>query len=260
MTTTIVETAARHLIAARLAKRPGARLPESARPADCDTALAVQRRVGQLLGLAIGGWKCSVPTPERPIAAAPIYAPTISTNSPCRIIPIDGMARIEPEIAFVMACDLPARSEPYAEAEVRTAIREIRLVLELIGTRYADPATVTYPELLADGIANQGLFLGPSVPEALNQRCEAFVITVEEPQALLLARDGKHPDGHPLRPLVWLANFLASRSSNGNQGLRAGQIVTTGSYAGVLDVPMATPLSVRFGELGTLSVQFSSME
>ena len=256
---TIAETAARHLIAARLARRPGARLPESARPADCETALAIQRRVGQLLGLAIGGWKCSLPTPERPIAAAPIYAPSITANSPCPIIPIGGVARIEPEVAFVMACDLPARPAPYGQAEVRAAIREIRLVLELIGTRYADPAAVTYPELLADGIANQGLFLGPSVPEALNQGCEAFTITVEGANGILLTREGKHPDGHPLRPLAWLANFLANGSPDSSQALRAGQIVTTGSYAGVLDVPLATPLTVSFGDLGALTVQFSSM-
>ena len=36
--------------------------------------------------------------------------------------------------------------------------------------------------------------------------------------------------------------------------LRAGQIVTTGSYAGALDVPLATPLSIAFGTLGTMSV------
>src|SRR5207237_7096780 len=60
---------------------------------------------------------------------------------------------------------------------------------------------------------------------------------------------------HPLRPLVWLANFLACRGD----GLGAGQIVTTGSCAGVLELPLATPLDIRFGDLGTLSVQFIGM-
>ena len=36
--------------------------------------------------------------------------------------------------------------------------------------------------------------------------------------------------------------------------LRAGQIVTTGSYAGALEVPLATPLTVVFGTLGTMHV------
>ena len=41
--------------------------------------------------------------------------------------------------------------------------------------------------------------------------------------------------------------------------IEPGQIVTTGSYAGVLELPLATPLDIRFGDLGTLSVQFIGM-
>ena len=36
--------------------------------------------------------------------------------------------------------------------------------------------------------------------------------------------------------------------------LRAGQIVTTGSYVGAVDVPLATPLTVTFGDLGRMQV------
>ena len=80
-------------------------------------------------------------------------------------------------------------------------------------------------------------------------------VTVASGTETILTHEGRHGDGHPLRPLVWLANFLASR----DQGLEAGQIVTTGSYAGVLELPLATPLDIRFGDLGTLSVQFIGM-
>jgi 2-keto-4-pentenoate hydratase len=41
--------------------------------------------------------------------------------------------------------------------------------------------------------------------------------------------------------------------------IEPGQIVTTGSYAGMLELPLATPLDIRFGDLGTLSVQFIGM-
>src|SRR6516162_8585989 len=84
------ESAARFLISARRARRPGKRLPEAVRPADVDAALAIQQRVTELLALPISGWKCSLPVPERPIAIAPIYAPTIFASSPCPILPIAG--------------------------------------------------------------------------------------------------------------------------------------------------------------------------
>jgi len=63
--------------------------------------------------------------------------------------------------------------------------------------------------------------------------------------------DGRHPDGHPFKPLPWLVNFLAARG----ESVRAGQVVTTGSYAGAIDVPLGQPLTVRFGELGSLTVE-----
>jgi 2-keto-4-pentenoate hydratase len=254
-----VESAARFLLAARQSRQPGGRLPDACRPADTDTALAIQMRVTASLGLPIGGWKCSVPTAERPKIVAPIFAPTVRRDSPCPIMLDHAAAKVEPEVAFVLGRPLPARGRPYSEDEIRAAIGETRLVLELIGPRYADPASAGFPELLADSIANQGLFVGPLLERGLERRLESMQITIDTPAGRLLARDGKHPDGHPLRPLYWLANFLAGGGYAGVDGLAAGQVVTTGSYCGVLEVPVDTALDIRYGELGTLSVRFSTL-
>src|SRR5256885_11074212 len=70
------DAAARHLVAARVSRHAGERLPEAFRPADVADALAIQERVRELLGAAIGGWKCSVPSAAGEIAAAPIFAST----------------------------------------------------------------------------------------------------------------------------------------------------------------------------------------
>ncbi|MEP7329198.1 MAG: 2-keto-4-pentenoate hydratase [Betaproteobacteria bacterium] len=250
MLTAAQEFAAQFLVAARKAGRAGPRIDEPARPVDVADAIAVQRRAAQLLDLPVGGWKCSVPTAARAIVAAPIFAPTIHHASPCPMLIRGAVARIEPEIAFVMAHDLPARSTPYTEADVQAAIGEARLVLELIGPRYAEPSTVTYPELLADFIANQGLFVGPVVSAPWERNLEEFTIVIHANGKPLQTVDGKHPDVHPLRPLVWLADYLATRGDF----LRAGQIVTTGSYAGIIDVPIDVPLTFEYGDFGRLAV------
>jgi hypothetical protein len=49
------------------------------RPRDDKTALAIQDRVGELRGVDVGGWKCSLPTPDKVAFMAPIYAPTITS-------------------------------------------------------------------------------------------------------------------------------------------------------------------------------------
>ena len=41
-------------------------------------------------------------------------------------------------------------------------------------------------------------------------------------------------------------------------GLAAEQVVTTGSYCGMVDVPLDTPLVVRFGNFAAVSVQFTA--
>jgi 2-keto-4-pentenoate hydratase len=244
------EAAAQFLFAARKSGRPGPRIPADIRPTEIADALAIQRRVGVLIGQPIGGWKCSVPSAPRPIACAPIFAPTIVTASPCPVVAAGGTIKIEPEIAFMLARDLPARATPYSEEEVRGALREARFVLEIVSSRYAEPASVAFPEALADSIANQGLFIGPVVPDAFSRPLSAFPVTVKTGNDTLATRDGKHPDGEPLRPLYWLANYLAQRGDP----LRAGMIVTTGSYCGVIEVPLDVPLTIQYGDLGTLAV------
>ena len=262
MTIDAVKAAAQFLSELRHTGRFGARIPEPNRPADAEDALRIQERIVRVQGVPIGGYKCSVPAEGRPIALAPIFAPTIDAKSPRSVrqaVPTAGdTARIEPEIAFVLGRDLPARAEGYTEAEVRAAIGETRCVLEILGSRYTDASQLPFVEVLADCISNQGLHIGPLVPGGLDAALEAFRIRIAptaggEPVA---ERDGKHPDGHPLRPLVWIADFLAKRGV----GLSAGQIVTTGSYCGMVDVPLDTPLTVQFGTLGVIDVEFRRFE
>jgi 2-keto-4-pentenoate hydratase len=243
------ESAAQFLLAARNRGTPGPRIPGEFRPIDTDDGLAIQARVTALLGQPVGGYKCSLPSAARPVLMAPIFAPTIAHASPCAVLAIGPTVRIEPEIAFVMAHDLLPRASPYTESEIRNAIKEARLVLEILGSRYSDADSATFPEMLADGLANQGLLVGPVVRDPWDRELESLRIVIDSPAGVLATHQGKHADGHPLRPLYWLANYLAM----GGTPLRAGMIVTTGSYCGAVDVPIDTPLTFAYGDLGTLS-------
>lgn len=247
-----IESAAQFLIEARRRGTPGPRIPEAFRPATIDDGLAVQRRVSDLLGLPVGGYKCSVPNEPRPVAYAPIHAPTIARSSPVTLRTPGAKLWVEPEIACVIGRDLMPRSTPYDEREIRDAVGEARFVLEIVESRYAEFPDVPFPENLADSIANAGLFLGPALRDPWRQPLGEFPITATAGGRMLLAKTGKHPDRHPLRPLHWLANYLAQRRTP----LREGMIVTTGSYCGLVEVPAAEPLTFTYGDLGGLSVEF----
>jgi 2-keto-4-pentenoate hydratase len=54
-----------------------------------------------------------------------------------------------------------------------------------------------------------------------------------------------------LKSLGWLVHFLNGRG----QGLKAGQIVTTGSYAGIVEAPLGVPIKVQLNDFGAFNVE-----
>ncbi len=243
-----VAAAATELARRRRAGRRGPRLEPALRPLSIADAFAIQQRIATRMG-SIGGWKCSLPAGDR-LNAAPIFASTIVRGTRAAVAVRSATAQIEPEIAFVLARDLAPRDAPFTDADVTAAIGATHLVLELLGNRYDEPADVPPAEMLADCSNNQGLVVGPVVPRGLAEPLETIELAIDGPDGFRFRRLGRHPEGHPLRPLVWLANFQRARG----ESLTAGQIVTTGSYAGAIDVPLGTPLTIAFGPLGAMEL------
>jgi 2-keto-4-pentenoate hydratase len=154
-------------------------------------------------------------------------------------------------VAFLLSRDLPARGTAYTEDELRAAIGESHFVLELLRTSYANKAEASSLEILADAYNNLGLLMGPAIPNALDRPLETLHVTITGGGRTIHDRDGRHPSGHPLKAFSWLVQFVNGRG----QGLKAGEVVTTGSYAGIVDVPVGVPLRVQLGDLGVIEVE-----
>lgn len=259
----IAAEAAAILVERRINGSQAERLPESCRPQNLEQALAIQAAVteqwcGQMDD-SIGGWKCLLP-PEGKLVVGPIYTRTIDSIPPVSLwpkgTPEGDCARIEPELAFFFGKDLPPRAEPYTPADVDTAIVRTHMALELINSRYTDPASCEFPEMLADGLVNQGLFIGPQVDCDRARGASSFTVTMTCANGEVIERQGQHPNTHPRAPLYWLAEFLRSRG----EGIVAGQAVITGSYAGVIEVPLNTEIQIDYAGLGSMQVSFSAKQ
>lgn len=246
--------AAQILAARRLRGEVGPRLPEPCRPSTLEEAVMVQSAVTREMDAEVGGWKCGLPTPDR-IVVAPIYSHTIQRSNPCPIWSKGGHARVEPEFAFVFGKGLPVRDLPYTHTEIDTAITGTHLALELIASRYSDPASVSFPEALADGLVNQGLFLGPEVDSELAQQTSEVHLKLADACGPIEEYPGRHPNTLPRLPLYWLVEYLRSHG----QAIHAGQVVITGSYAGVLTLPLAQDLTIDYTGLGSLQVRFEAL-
>ncbi|MCE9687651.1 hydratase [Shewanella sp. AS16] len=264
-----VAEAARILAARRNSGSTGPLLPPHLRPKDFDSGFAIQQAVADIYARehsdAIAGWKCLLPSTDDAMqlktVVAPIYAGSCHSGESCPLWPsAEGLARVEPELAFILGHELPPRPEPYTEAEIDAAIAETRLALELIQSRYQNPVQAGFFDALADGLVNQGLWLGPRLNDAAGLilgRFELGVACVDAAKgdaAGIRTQAARHPNGDPRAGLYWLVNFLSARGI----GLQAGQRVITGSYAGVLALPLDTRLRLSYGELGSFELSFTT--
>jgi len=233
-----------------------AELPEAIRPKTTRDGMQVQAALIAELDLPVAGWKvgCTSRAAQRylkirqPIAGR-LIATRLFENQVA--LPSSGCRGIEGEFAFVLGRDLPPRKRPYTRAEVRAAIKTLRPALEIIDPRYTDWLKVNAASIVADLSGNGWLILGAPVPRwrTLDLRKQTVRVTVDgKPTA---EGTGAEALGDPLKVMVWLANFLRAQ-----QGLKAGEIVTTGTCTGFFRAPPTSTVVADFGKFGRLQVEF----
>jgi 2-keto-4-pentenoate hydratase len=156
-----------------------------------------------------------------------------------------GRLGIEFEIAVRLKHDLPPTGAP-SLAEVSAAVDAVAPAIEIIDDRRADYRALDVLSLIADNSWNAGIVLGafvPAWPELATIEGEVSV----DGSPLDRGRGGDVL-GHPFHPVAWLASHLATEGS----GLRAGDIVMTGSI--VTTKFPDRPASYRFDVKGLGSV------
>ncbi|EGM78816.1 2-keto-4-pentenoate hydratase [Rheinheimera sp. A13L] len=222
-------------------------LPAELRPGSLAEAFAIQQWLFIELDLPVVGWKAGLPGPDKWVLA-PIAS--VQQGELCLFEQKSEQYSIEPELAFLLSTDLPALNEAYSEAEIKAAIAATHLALELIIRPYKADAGAEFFDQLAAGLFNQGLYIGPALAE--ESLSEKFELVLEY-SGLQQKFDAQHPNLDPLLPLYWLVNHLSQQGI----GLKQGQWVITGSYAGVMQVPADTLVKLEFGAFGQISTQCS---
>lgn len=247
--------AAQVLVARRRHGMAGDVLPPACRPQTLEAALQVQAAVTDLLAAETGdgvcGWKCGLPSPDK-VVVAPIYEHSLQHHEPCLVWATQSQVKIEPELAFLMGRDLPPCGRAYTPQDIDAAIASTHLALELIHDRYAADAGAQFADRLADGLVNQGLWLGPAIPSEQGVQAHQIDIRMDVDDCPGEVVKGVHPAPQPRDPLYWLVNHLCERGLT----LKAGQVVITGSYAGAPWVPVDKSVQVHFMGLGVVSTRF----
>lgn len=237
--------AARHDPARRLPD-----LPAELRPADRAAAYAIQQHVARAFA-AIGGWKVSPFQPDGPPFCGPPPASGVMAG-PATICAATFLLRgVEAEVAVRLARDLPPRATPYTRAEVAAAISALHPAIEVLQSRFLEPAAVTPLTGLADTHAHGAFVHGLPVADwqRIDLATERVVQRVDG--AVTTTRTG-HPGGDLLGQVVWLANHGSVWAG----GLKAGQFVTCGSWTGAGRVGPVAQVRVAFSRLGDVAFDF----
>jgi 2-keto-4-pentenoate hydratase len=156
---------------------------------------------------------------------------------------------LETEVAFRLKRDLPPRSNAYSREEVLDAVDAAFPLLELVQSRYADHKIVAQAEAMADNIAHLGYVVGADVADWRRFDLPNLAVRQSYAGAVQVDQKGGNPSGDPVLPLVWLANHLHGLGEH----LRAGQVVTTGTYTGCIFVPPGQRVQAGFADFGEIT-------
>jgi 2-keto-4-pentenoate hydratase len=218
-----------------------------------DAALAyrVQALVMAELG-PIGGWKVGAAGPDAPPSCAPMPEAGIFAVPHVFDAAALPQREIESEIAFVFAADLLPRSAPYTVEEALAAIATCHPGVEILQSRLETPGSAAPLALLADLIQHGAYLAGPPIDAWRNLDFDAMRVVQTIDGAAPITRVG-NPAGDMLRLMVWLANEGAVWAG----GIKAGQIVTCGSWTGKTRLPEGASAVTRFDGAPEVHTRFA---
>jgi 2-keto-4-pentenoate hydratase len=238
---TDIATAARLLLSARSTGKPIAALPAASLPRSDDEAYAIQDAQIRAIG-PVGGWKVGASAPDAEPSCAPLPA-SLVLRSPQTFAPMRfPLHLVEAEIAFTFARDLPPRASAYTVNDVAASIASVHAAIEILGSRYVDWRAQPPLARAADFQTNGALVVGEGRTTDTRVDQTRMTVHVDVAEAPALQVMGGNAAGDVMRLLAWLANHAAARSG----GLRAGDVVTTGSCIGAYAVPAQTRIRATF--------------
>jgi 2-keto-4-pentenoate hydratase len=249
------------LIARGRIQRHSVRLPERLLTRDWNSILQVIVQLDARLARSHVGWKiggasedvrraesCPSPAPGR------LYAGTVF-ESPA-LLPRElfiNYRNCESEFAFRLSADLPARDDPYSEAEVAESVDCLLPAIE-VGDMVFDDwyGASSFFGPCMDNCGGAALVYGTANRDWRSLDLANAEVSILVNGQCLKSGLGSAAMGHPLMSLTWMANWLRERG----RGLEAGELISTGTCTGHCFVASCDTVIADFGPLGFVEARF----
>jgi 2-keto-4-pentenoate hydratase len=159
------------------------------------------------------------------------------------------MPLVEAEFAFTLSSDLPS-SGRHDRAAVESAIGSLHLAFEVVEARLDSWRTPSVLESIADNASHGDLVLGEAITSWRQIDLPAVSVKLHTDGRVVAEGEGRRVLGDPIESLVWLSRFLSRR----HLGLRAGEVVTTGTCIGAPTVPFGVPVFAEYDGVGRIEL------
>lgn len=252
---------ARLLATLRRERRQQSGLDPSLVPPDKDSAYRVAQLVADELERPVAGWKIAAMNASLQAQLrtdSPIYgrvfagdireAPvSVAHATQCSPIP-------EVEYQAALGIDLPPRAKPYTVDEVSEAVASLHPGIELAECRFIhDAAFPPLPAILADSAGAGTIVYGPAIADWRTRDIAGQQVTLFCNGAVRRMGSAAEALDHPMVPLTWLANELSRLGI----GLKAGQMISTGTLTGMLRPKPGDTYVADFGPFGSVTASYA---
>ena len=260
MDTAAINKAAGILWQARLKQSRVPALPADCKPGSLGDGYAVQDAMAARAGQPVFGWKIAATSAAgqrhigvtEPLAGRLFADFVLRGGASLPAAPLQ-MRVVEAEFAFRMGRDLGPRAAPYELAEVCAAIADLHLAIEIPDARFEPFDTIGPAQIAADDAFAAWFVLGPAVEGWADLDLPNQPVRVSKNGKVAAEGKGANALGDPRLALTWLANERAKRGG----GLKAGEVITTGTCITPLKIAPGDAIVAEFTGLGQVSVTLS---
>ncbi|WP_026925967.1 2-keto-4-pentenoate hydratase [Granulicoccus phenolivorans] len=157
--------------------------------------------------------------------------------------------KVEPELAIVLGKDLKGPGVTLEQAIEATA--GAYAAIEIIDSRIED-WKISLVDTVSDNASSGGIAYALEPIDVPIPDLDKVECSLRLDGEVVASGVGTDVMGHPIQPMVWLANLLGERGIT----LEAGQVVMTGSFTSAFVVEHGHNATADFGELGSITLTF----
>lgn len=232
-------------------------------PKTLEQAYEIQIATFRLRGMGIAGFKIGLTNVEAQrsaAAAAPIAGRLASADilrSPARIaLPPDHLRIVEAEVVFEVGCAISADDAPLSEADVHHCLRGAYAGIEICNSRLSGSEDASLPAIVADNGNADRLVVGDRLEDWSIEALADLPVTLTCRGRPAIHGTTRRVLGHPVRAVTWLANWLGARG----EGLKAGDLIASGSCTGMTEVARDDSVVAAFDGGARVAVDFTEAD